>query len=107
MKPYPDNSDSGRYKVTKVETDKMMFKVPSLRNVARTAPYFHSGKVGTLEQAVVQMADYQLNRQLTAAEVSSIVTFLNALTGTIPADYIQKPELPKSTPKTPKPQTAG
>jgi len=107
MKPYPDGSDPGRYKVTKVETDKMMFKVPSLRNVARTAPYFHSGKVGTLDQAVAQMADYQLDKQLTAGEVSSIVTFLNTLTGTIPAEYIQKPELPKSTSKTPKPQTAG
>ena len=49
------------------------------------------------------MAEYQLNRELTPAEISSIVTFLNTLTGDIPAQYIQKPELPKSTSKTPKP----
>jgi cytochrome c peroxidase len=104
MKPYPDASDPGRFKVTKVESDRMMFKVPSLRNVAKTAPYFHRGNVGSLDQAVVQMAEYQLDKQLSASEVSSIVAFLNALTGTVPAEYIQKPELPKSTPKTPKPQ---
>ena len=107
MKRYPDTSDPGRYKVTKVETDRMLFKVPSLRNVARTAPYFHNGKVATLDAAVAEMADYQLARQLSPAEVASIVKFLNTLTGDIPADYIRKPELPKSTPKTPKAQTEG
>ncbi len=103
MKAYPDESDPGRYKVTNSPGDKMFFKVPSLRNVARTAPYFHNGKVGTLDAAVSQMAEYQLGRQLSAPEVSSIVTFLGALTGDIPAEYIQKPELPKSTNRTPKP----
>lgn len=102
MKPYPD-PDPGRYQVTKVESDRMMFKVPSLRNVAKTAPYFHNGKVGSLDQAIAQMAEYQLDKQLSPAEVSSILTFLNTLTGEIPAQYIQKPELPKSTAKTPKP----
>lgn len=105
MKPYPDTSDPGRFKVTKHEGDRMMFKVPSLRNVAMTAPYFHNGKVATLDQAVAQMGDYQLARQLSTQEVTSIVTFLKSLTGEIPVQYIQKPELPKSTPKTPKPQT--
>ncbi len=103
MKPYPDTSDPGRYAVTKSDGDKMMFKVPSLRNIAKTAPYFHNGKIGTLEQAVAQMAEYQLDKNLTAAEISSIVTFLNTLTGDLPAQYIQKPKLPKSTPATPKP----
>ena len=105
-KPYPDAADPGRYNVTKNESDRMMFKVPSLRNIDRTAPYFHNGKVVTLEQAVVQMADYQLDRQLSEAEISSIVAFLKTLTGDVPAQYVQKPELPKSTPKTPKPQAA-
>ncbi len=103
MKPYPDASDPGRFNITRIESDRMVFKVPSLRNVAKTAPYFHNGKVGTLDQAVTQMADYQLDKELTPAQVSSIVTFLNALTGDLPAQYIQKPELPKSTAKTPKP----
>ncbi len=105
-KPYPDTSDPGRYKVTKNDGDRLMFKVPSLRNVEKTAPYFHNGKVGTLDQAVAQMADYQLDKQLSADEVSSIVVFLKSLTGDLPAQYIQKPELPKSTPKTPKPEAA-
>jgi cytochrome c peroxidase len=103
MKPYPDTSDPGRYKVTKIDSDRMMFKVPSLRNVAKTAPYFHDGKVGTLDKAVVEMADYQLDKQLSQPDTAAIVAFLNALTGEIPASYIQKPELPKSTAKTPKP----
>jgi cytochrome c peroxidase len=100
--PYPDTSDAGRYKVTNAEADRMLFKVPSLRNAARTAPYFHNGKIASLDIAVAQMAEYQLGRQLTTSEIASIVTFLNALTGDLPAQYIQRPELPKSTPKTPK-----
>ncbi len=106
LKPYPDTSDPGRFKVTGNESDRMAFKVPSLRNIEKTAPYFHNGKVPALEQAVEQMADYQLDKRLSATEVASIVTFLKTLTGDIPAQYIQKPELPKSTPKTPKPQAA-
>jgi cytochrome c peroxidase len=105
-KPYPDTSDPGRYKVTQNEGDRFMFKVPSLRNIEKTAPYFHNGKVGTLDQAVIQMADYQLDKPLKPAEVASIVTFLKTLTGDVPAQYIQKPELPKSGPKTPKPEAA-
>lgn len=96
MRPYPDTSDPGRFNVTKEERDRMTFKVPSLRNVAKTAPYFHNGKVGALNEAVSQMAEYQLGRALTGDEVQAIVTFLNALTGEIPTKYIAKPELPKS-----------
>lgn len=107
MRPYPDTSDPGRFKVTKAESDRMLFKVPSLRNIAKTAPYFHNGRIGGLEQAVAEMSEYQLGRQMTADEVASIVTFLNALTGEIPAEYIKKPELPASTPTTPKAESSG
>lgn len=79
VKPYP-SKDLGRYEVTKSEADKMMFKVPSLRNVAKTGPYFHDGSVKTLEQAVSIMAQHQLGKQLTQEQVSEIVTFLNSLT---------------------------
>lgn len=106
MKPYPDTSDPGRYNVTKSEGDRMMFKVPSLRNIEKTGPYFHNGKVATLRQAVAQMAEYQVGKQLSDSEVASIITFLKTLTGEAPASYIKKPDLPKSTPKTPKPQEA-
>jgi cytochrome c peroxidase len=95
VEPYPDASDPGRFKVTKSDADKMMFKVPSLRNIERTGPYFHHGKIATLEDAVAQMAQYQLGKKLTEAEVKSIVTWMKALTGEVPTEYIKKPELPK------------
>jgi cytochrome c peroxidase len=102
VKAYPDTADPGRFKVTKAENDRMYFKVPSLRNIEKTGPYFHNGKVATLQEAVAQMADYQLGRKLSASDTASIVAFLKTLTGEIPADYIKQPELPKSTAKTPK-----
>ncbi|MGB9605539.1 MAG: cytochrome-c peroxidase, partial [Bryobacteraceae bacterium] len=105
-KPYPDQSDLGRYRVTKRDADRMVFKVPPLRNVEKTAPYFHTGKVATLEEAVQQMAEYQLGKSLSRREIESIVTFLRSLTGEIPADYIKTPELPGSTPRTPPPDTS-
>jgi cytochrome c peroxidase len=103
VKAYPDQSDLGRNQVTKTDGDKMLFKVPSLRNIEKTGPYFHNGKVPTLDAAVTQMGEYQLGRQLKPEEVASIVTWMKSLTGEIPASYIQQPELPKSTAKTPKP----
>jgi cytochrome c peroxidase len=84
VKDYP-TKDMGRFEVTKLEADKKMFKVPSLRNVAKTGPYFHDGSVKTLEEAVSQMAEYQLGKNLSKDEVASVVTFLNTLTGTVPA----------------------
>jgi len=98
--PYPDASDQGRFQVTKSDRDKMVFKVPSLRNVEKTGPYFHNGRVPTLDAAVTQMAGYQLGKQLSRREVRSIVTFLKTLTGEIPAEYIKPPELPKGAPRT-------
>jgi len=103
VKPYPDNSDSGRQAVTKQESDRLVFKVPSLRNIDKTQPYFHTGKVTTLEEAVKEMAEYQLGKQMKDDEIASIVTFLKTLTGDIPAEYIKPPQLPKSTAKTPRP----
>jgi cytochrome c peroxidase len=102
VKPYPNQADAGRAKATKNDADRMLFKVPSLRNVEKTGPYFHSGQVATLEQAVKEMTDYELGKQLSDAEVSSIVAFLKTLTGEIPAEYIREPALPKSTARTPK-----
>jgi cytochrome c peroxidase len=103
--PYPDTSDPGRQAVTKQESDRLVFKVPSLRNIDQTAPYFHTGKVANLHEAVKEMGQYQLGKQLSDAEITSIITFLKSLTGEIPAEYVKPPELPKSTPQTPKPAT--
>jgi cytochrome c peroxidase len=75
-----DTSDVGRAEVTKEDEDKFKFKVPMLRNIALTGPYFHDGKVISLEEAVRKMAWHQLDKRLSDEEVSAIVTFLNTLT---------------------------
>lgn len=80
---YP-SKDEGRFEVTKNEADKKMFKVTSLINVAKTAPYMHDGAVKTLPETVALMAKIQLNRTLKDDEVASIVTFLEALSGDLP-----------------------
>jgi cytochrome c peroxidase len=79
--------DLGRYNVTGAEVDRRRFKVPSLRNVAATAPYFHDGSVRTLEEAVGLMSRYQLGRTLSKDELTDIVAFLQTLTG----EYEGKP----------------
>jgi cytochrome c peroxidase len=105
VKEYPDASDPGRYQVTRNQNDRMFFKVPPLRNVAMTGPYFHTGKVATLDEAVMQMADYQTGKEIAATDRDAIVTWLKALTGEVDADYIKQPVLPKSTSKTPRPRS--
>jgi cytochrome c peroxidase len=77
-------ADLGRYNVTKDEADKHMFKVPILRNVALTAPYFHDGSVDDLGAAVQIMARVQLRKELAPDEVKAIVAFLETLTGELP-----------------------
>jgi cytochrome c peroxidase len=103
IKPWPNLKDKGRGAVTKKAEDDYFFKVPTLLNVAKTAPYGHNGGMATLEETVKMMADYQLGKTVTEAEVKNIVAFLNTLTGEIPTAFIKAPELPKSTAKTPKP----
>ena len=79
-KPITD-ADLGRYTVTKLDADRFVFKVPSLRNVELTAQYFHDGTAGTLEDAVDVMFRYQLGRTAPAGDKSLIVKFLKTLTG--------------------------
>lgn len=74
--------DLGRFEITGNNNDKHVFKAPSLRNVEKTAPYFHDGSVATLEDAINLMADYQLGRDITPMEVAKISAFLKTLTGT-------------------------
>jgi cytochrome c peroxidase len=78
------DADYGRFNVTHNESDRFVFRVPSLRNVELTAPYFHDGSADTLERAVRVMAKFQLGRQLTDEQVDRIVAFLKSLTGTQP-----------------------
>lgn len=95
-------NDKGRFMVTKTPSDAYVFKVPSLRNIALTAPYFHTGLVWDLRQAVAVMGSSQLGARLTAEEVDKITAFLESLTGEQPK--ITYPILPPSTAGTPRPQ---
>jgi len=79
VKPYENQDDQGRFDLTHKPTDKMVFKVPMLRDVARTAPYFHDGKVETLEEAVKLMAELQLGRELDDKTITDIVAFLKSM----------------------------
>lgn len=85
--------DQGRFEATGNDGDKHMWKVPTWRNVALTAPYFHNGSVETLDEAVRVMAKTQLNKDLTDKQVDDIVAFLNALTGEFPEQTL--PRLPE------------
>lgn len=77
----PTEADNGRFNVTQKEADRYYFRVPSLRNIAKTAPYFHDGSAQELAQAVRIMGRYQLGRFIAEEDVSDIVAFLNTLTG--------------------------
>jgi cytochrome c peroxidase len=79
--------DVGRFSMTKKEEDKYFFRVPMLRNVARTAPYFHDGSVDTLDRAVKIMAAVQLGKKLDDETTSLITAFLESLTGEVPEHY--------------------
>jgi len=81
IKPYENQADVGRAAITKDDDDKLKFKVPSLRNIAATHPYFHDGKIGTLNEAVRRMADLQIGIQLTKEQEADLVAFLQTLTG--------------------------
>ena len=102
VRPYP-TKDEGRAAHTKNPVDKGFFKVPSLRNVAKTGPYFHDGGHKTLDDAIRTMGAVQLGRDLDDAQIASIRTFLESLTGTVDTAYVAAPDLPESGPKTPKP----
>ena len=78
-----DIKNLGRYNITKNRQDKYFFRVPSLRNVALTAPYFHNGSQKDLRQVILFMAKYQVGRPITDEEVDKILSFLNSLTAKV------------------------
>ena len=81
-----NSTNMGRFNITGREEDKYVFKVPSLRNIALTAPYMHDGRFKTLDEAVKFMTQYQLGRFITEEEIAAIVAFLRSLTGEIPSE---------------------
>jgi cytochrome c peroxidase len=101
VKAWPSSRDRGKFELTQKNEDYMVFRVPSLRNVAKTGPYLHDGSMTSLPEVVRMMARHQVGKELTDAQANAIVAWLGCLTGDLPADYIKKPELPPSTKKTP------
>jgi cytochrome c peroxidase len=95
-------ADKGRFMVTRTPSDEYVFKVPTLRNIALTAPYFHTGQAWDLRQAVAVMGAAQLGIKLSDDEVDKITAFLESLTGEQP--QVTYPILPPSTATTPQPQ---
>lgn len=100
--PY-ETADAGREDVTGDVADRHVFKVPSLRNVAKTAPYFHDGSIATLPEVVKIMGYNQLGLKLDETQVADIVAFLGSLSGKVDPDYVARPPLPASGPDTPPP----
>jgi cytochrome c peroxidase len=94
--------DKGRADVTKDPADLYVFRVPSLRNVAMTPPYFHDGSVATLPDAVKIMGRLQLGLSLSDADTNDIVAFLESLTGELPAEFAAAPGLPPAAVAAPK-----
>lgn len=92
----------GRGAVTGIDAERFMFKVPTLRNVELTYPYFHDGEAATLEEAVDIMGRLQLGRKYSEQEIASIVAFLKTLTGDRPK--MELPLLPASSDTTPRPE---
>lgn len=81
--------DKGKFDVTKNEADRDFFKVPSLRNITETYPYFHDGSVKDLKEAVKIMGKIQLNKELTPDEIDAIVAFMGSLKGNVPPEYMK------------------
>jgi cytochrome c peroxidase len=90
--------DAGLASVTRKEEDRFVFRVPILRNVARTAPYFHDGTVAELRQATRIMARVQLGQELDEAALDELVAFQEALTGEIPPHFAPPPDVPFALP---------
>ncbi|MDY0398061.1 MAG: cytochrome-c peroxidase [Desulfuromonas thiophila] len=97
--------DKGRFAVTNTSKDEYVFRSPALRNIALTAPYFHSGKVWSLQDAVAVMGSSQLGAELSEAQAVKITRFLEALSGDQPE--VLHPVLPPSTASTPRPDLSA
>lgn len=85
--------DEGKFKVSGVESDKYVFKVPSLRNIEKTYPYFHDGSINDLHESISVMGKTQLNQDINSEDLDKIAVFLKALTGEVPEAYTKAPEI--------------
>jgi cytochrome c peroxidase len=98
-----ETQDLGRFELTGNDADRYFFKVPSLRNVAETGPYFHDGSIRELEEAILLMAYHQLGKEISPNNTREIAAFLRSLTGRIDETYIAQPEPLPSGADTPDP----
>jgi len=94
MYPWPNQIDQGRAEITHFAADRMVFKVPSLKNIAQTAPYFHDGSTTTLEAAIQLMGHYELGIELLPDEIGAIAAWMRSMTGKPDPAYIAVPQLP-------------
>jgi cytochrome c peroxidase len=94
MYPWPNQTDQGRAELTHFPPDRMVFKVPSLKNIAETAPYFHDGSTTSLETAIQLMGHYELGVELSADEVGAIAAWMRSMTGEPDPAYVAAPQLP-------------
>ena len=92
--PWPEEVDPGRFPVTRNKADHGKFKVPSLRNVTQTKPYLHDGREPSLKRVVEMMARHEKGRTLSKLQMNYLLQFLEALTGSLPLEYIREPDLP-------------
>ncbi len=94
VKPWPNQKDQGRFGVTHNEADKMFFKVPSLRNIEKTGPYFHDASADKLDDAIAKMGRHQLGLELSKSDIADIAAFLKTTTADIPKDLKATPVMP-------------
>lgn len=95
IRPWPNQEDMGYYELTQDNAHKMFFRVSPLRNVEKTAPYFHDKSSKNARDAIQRMAIYERGHYIDAEDTMAIEAFLNALTGALPKEYIQLPKLPE------------
>jgi cytochrome c peroxidase len=98
VEPWPNERDLGRAGVTHLEADRMVFKVPSLKNIEKTAPYFHDGSAATLETAIQMMGRHQLGIELENDEIAAIAAWMRAMTGPLDREYIAAPTMRDAPP---------
>lgn len=94
VKPWPNQKDQGRFAITGKEADKMFFKVPSLRNIEKTGPYFHDASSTKLDDAIAKMGRHQLGLELSKADISDIAAFLKTTTADISKELKKTPVMP-------------
>jgi cytochrome c peroxidase len=105
-KPWPGLRDNGRFEVSQDERDRFVFKVPTLRNVAKTGPYLHDGSIDSLPDMVTKMVEHQTKRAgpFSPEEMANMLAFLDSMTGELPTEYIAKPKLPEDGPPDAEPE---